>query len=466
MSPGLMVRNLSFAGLVFDQYIMAMLNLAVHALVAVAITILLWVVLASQTLLGIGVLVAGAGVMFLMLRSRFSAIGRESLEIHRVRSLVLQAGIGAIRESKILDREHYFLDKFEQVERRAFGREAHFTFLASLPMLALETVITLSMLGIVAHVMLVSGGGPAGLAAVGLLAAALFRLLPMALRMMSSLQLMNVGKASLETIASEIEMHEPRVRVAEVAPDERLRDWRQIQLVDVGFQYPDGTIALRGITLSIQRGEFIGITGPSGSGKSTLMLILLGLLKPTEGSISVDGCSLEDPTTVRRWQNGIGYVPQGLFLVDGTLAENVAFGTPKPDSARVREVLEIAQLNDYVSSQREGIDAPIGDYGERLSGGQKQRVVIARALYRDPDLIAFDEATSTLDVLSENALTKHVLRYKATKSMIAIAHRLVTIQHCDRIIYLEDGRLHGFGPFDELKQSSSGFGRLATLSNL
>jgi ATP-binding cassette subfamily C protein len=465
-SPGLMVRNLSFAGLVFDQYILSFLNLIVNAVVALAITVLLSFVLPPQTLAGIVVLALGAAGVFLLLRARFGAIGRENEEIYRARSLVLQSGIGAIRESKILNREHYFLDKFEQVESRAFERQGRFTFLASLPVLTLETVIVLAMLAIVGHIIFISGGSASGLATVGVLAAAMFRLLPMTLKMVASLQLMNVGKASLETLAGEIEGHEHRVRVPDVAADERLAGWKQIELENVGFQYPDGTVALRGVNLTIRRGEFVGITGPSGSGKSTLMLILLGLVQPTEGRISVDGRSFADPATVRRWQNGIGYVPQGLFLIDGSLTENVAFGTPNPDPARVTRAVEIAQLADYVRTQAEGIDAPIGDYGERLSGGQKQRVVIARALYRDPDVIAFDEATSTLDVASEKALIDHVLRFKGEKSLLAIAHRLSTIQDCDRIIFLDHGRLEGIDGFEQLKAANPRFSHLASLSNL
>jgi ABC-type multidrug transport system fused ATPase/permease subunit len=466
VAPGIMVRNLSFAGLVFDQYVFSLLNLAVNAIVALAVTVLLSFVLPPQTMLGIGVLAAGAALIFLLLRSRFGAIGRENEEIYRARSLVLQSGIGAIRESKILNREHYFLGKFEQVESRAFDRQAHFTFLASLPILTLETIIVLSMLAIVAHIIFVTGAGAEGLATIGVLAAAMFRLLPMTLRMVGSLQLMNVGKASLETLAAEIAAHESRVRVPDVGAEERLGDWRAIELRNVGFLYPDGTRALHGINLTIRRGEFIGITGPSGSGKSTLMLILLGLAEPTDGTISVDGQPFSDPQVVRRWQNGIGYVPQDLFLVDGSIADNVAFGRPSPDMARVREAVTIAQLDEYVESQPDGLQARVGDYGERLSGGQKQRVVIARALYRDPDVVAFDEATSTLDVVLEKALTDHVLKFRGDKSVLAIAHRLSTIEHCDRIIFLESGELKGFAPFSALKATNENFKTLASQAKL
>lgn len=465
-STGLMIRNLSYAGLVFDQYLLPLLNLMVNGTVAIAIAAMLALALPGQTLFGVGALAAGATGLFFAMRSRIAGIGRESQQLYRARSLVLQAGIGAIRESKVLGREGYFLDKFTQIEHRSFDRQGHYDFLAALPGLGLEMLIVLAMLAIVGQVIFIAGGGPEGLATIGLLAAAMFRLLPMTLRIMTSLQLMNLGKPVLEIVASEILDHEHRVRVPNVRGDQKFRDWRELRLDNVGFTYPDGTRALYGVTLTIRRGEFVGITGPSGSGKSTLMLLLLGLIEPTEGTISLDGRPFSDPAVVRRWQNGIGYVPQGLFLVDGTLAENVAFGTPNPDPARVSEAIRVAQLGEYVAALPGGVHAPVGDYGERLSGGQKQRVVIARALYHDPDLIAFDEATSTLDVMAEKALTDHVLRFKSQKSLLAIAHRLSTIQHCDRIIFLERGTLAGYGPFDQLKQGSDSFRTLASLSNL
>lgn len=465
-SPGTMIRNLSYSGIIFDQYILAVLALIVNGTVATGIAILLAMALPGETLFGVGTLVAGGTAFFFGTRARIAAIGRENDDIYKSRSLVLQAGIGAIRESKILGREGYFLDRFTQIEHRNFDRQGHYNFLASLPGLGLETIIVLAMLAVIANVIFVSGAGPAGLATIGLLTAAMFRLLPMMLRMMVNLQLMNLGKASLEIVAKEIEDCEHRVRVPDVGSGEKFDNWRQLELKNVGFVYPDGTRALQGVTLTIPRGEFVGITGPSGSGKSTLMLLLLGLIEPTDGTISIDGKDFADPAVVRRWQNGIGYVPQGLFLVDGSLAENVAFGSPAPDRSRVTAALIAAQLGEYVDSQAEGIDAPVGDYGDRLSGGQKQRVVIARALYRDPDLIAFDEATSTLDMMSEKALTDHVLRFKATKSLLAIAHRLGTIQHCDRIIFLEKGRLSGFGSFEGLKAENENFRKLASLANL
>lgn len=465
-SPGTMIRNLSFAPIVFDQYLLQVLNLMVNSSVAVGIALLLFFALPWQTLFSVGALAVGATSLFLGTRNRFTAIGKENHEIYRLRSIVLQQAIGAIRESKILGREGYFLQRFGEIEYRSFERQGHYNFLAVLPGLGLETVIIGSMLLIVAHVIFISGAGPTGLAIIGLLAAAMFRMLPMTVRLMSNLQLMNLGKPSLELLAKEIDECEPRVRISTVNSEEKLGDWRVLELRNVGYTYPDGTRALHGVTVDIKRSEFVGITGPSGSGKSTLMLLLLGLTSPTEGTISVDGQPFSNPDTVRRWQNGIGYVPQGLFLVDGSLADNVAFGSPDPDPERVRLALKAAQLGPYVESHEDGVFAQVGDYGERLSGGEKQRVVIARALYRNPDVIAFDEATSTLDAVAARALSDHLQSFKSAKTLFAIAHSLSTIQHCDKILYLEKGTLAGFAPFAELKVQNANFHHLASLANL
>lgn len=465
-SPSEMIRNLSLTGIAFDQYIIALLNVMIYVTVGLAIAGLLFVSLPYETLFSVGTMAVAAIVIFKMTKRHFSAIGEENNELYRLRNVCLNQSIGAIRESKILGKERYFLEGFTSLELRTFDRQGHYNFLASLPGLIMETVIIVSMLAVVVNVVFIVGGGTEGLAIVGLLTAAMFRMLPMVIRTMSNMQLMNLGKPSLELMASEIASCEHRVAESSVEQSERIRDWRCVELRNVGYAYPNGTVALQNVNATICRNEFVGITGPSGSGKSTLMMILLGLVEPTEGEILVDGVPLAGADAVRRWQNGIGYVPQGLFLIDGTIADNVAFGDDKPDLDRVRWAVETAQLGDYLNEQPNGVLEEVGEYGSRLSGGQKQRIVIARALYKNPDLIAFDEATAALDVQAERALTDYLTKFKAEKTMLAIAHRISTIMHCDRIIYLEQGQLAGFASFDELKMCSPGFAKLAALSNL
>jgi ATP-binding cassette, subfamily B, bacterial PglK len=465
-TPSEMIRNLSLANIVFDHYIIALLNVTINMIVVVAISSLLYITLPGETLFAVGVLAVAALTISKLTKKHFSAIGVEGNELYRLRNVLLNQSIAAIRETKILGKERFFLDAFTKVEQRTFSQAGYYNFLASLPGLIMEGVIVVAMLAVVVNVVFIVGGGTAGLALVGLLAAAMFRLLPMVIRSMSNVQIMNFGRPSLELLAGEIAACEIRVQESFIEDGERLRGWKTIELENVGYAYPDGTIALHGVTATIHRTEFVGITGRSGSGKSTLMMLLLGLLEPTEGRILVDGRPLIGADTLRRWQNGIGFVPQGLFLVQGTIADNVAFGAPNPDLARVQWAVETAQLGDYVRLQPHGVLEPVGEHGSKLSGGQKQRVVIARAMYKDPDLIAFDEATAALDVQAERALTDYLAQFKTEKTMLAIAHRISTIRHCDRIMYLEAGKLSGFAAFDQLKTNNPGFAQLAALSNL
>lgn len=465
-SPSEMIRNLSLTGIVYDQYIVAMLNVAINGIVVIGISGLLFVSLPLETLFSVGVMGVACTVIYKLSKKHFSAIGEENNEIYRLRNICLNQSIGAIRESKILGKERYFLDAYTNLEYRTFDRAGHYNFLASLPGLIMETVIIISMLAVVANVVFVLHGGVESLSVVGLLAAAMFRLLPLALRIMSSMQLMHLGKPSLELVASEIAECEPRVQETFVEKDDRISDWKTIELRNVGYTYPNGTVAIHDLNATIERNEFVGITGPSGSGKSTLMMILLGLVQPSEGAVLIDGVPLTDPDFVRRWQNGIGYVPQGLFVIDGSIADNVAFGDSHPDFDKVRAVVVAAQLGDYLDAQPNGVKESVGEYGSLLSGGQKQRIVIARALYRDPSLIAFDEATAALDVKIEKGLTDYLIGYKSQKSMLAIAHRISTIKHCDRILFLENGRLSGYASFDDLKAGCPSFAKLASLSNL
>lgn len=465
-TPSEMIRNLSLTGVVYDQYIIALLNVSINAIVVAGIAGLLFASLPVETLFSVGIMVGACVIIYKTSKKHFSALGEESNELYRLRNVCLNQSIGAIRESKILGKERYFLDAYTSLEFRTFDRQGYYNFLAALPGLIMETVIIVSMLAVVANVVFVVHGGIESLSIVGLLAAAMFRLLPLALRIMTNLQMMHLGKPSLELVASEIAECEPRVQETFVDKGERLTDWKTIELRDVGYVYPNGTVAIQDLNAVIHRNEFIGITGPSGSGKSTLMMILLGLVQPTEGQVLIDGVPLADPNFVRRWQNGIGYVPQGLFLIDGSIADNVAFGDDSPDEAKIRSAVVAAQLGDYLDAQPNGVQESIGEYGSLLSGGQKQRVVIARALYRDPSLIAFDEATAALDVQIERGLTDYLLKYKSHKSILAIAHRISTIKHCDRILFLENGRLAGYAPFEDLKARNTGFAKLASLSNL
>jgi ATP-binding cassette, subfamily B, bacterial PglK len=215
------------------------------------------------------------------------------------------------------------------------------------------------------------------------------------------------------------------------------------------------------IDIDVPRGETLGVVGPTGAGKSTLIDLILGLLDPSSGRITIDGVPL--PEVRAAWQGRIGYVPQVAFLFDDTIRANVALGIPEGavDDRRLAEAVSLAQLDDFVASLPQGLRTIVGERGMRLSGGQRQRVAIARALYHEPELLVFDEATAALDNATERDVTAAIEGLRGKKTIVIIAHRLSTVQRCDSLILLSEGRIVARGAYDELLSSSPDFRALA-----
>jgi ABC-type multidrug transport system fused ATPase/permease subunit len=234
---------------------------------------------------------------------------------------------------------------------------------------------------------------------------------------------------------------------------------------NVHYTYPTGKRgALNGLSLSISACSTVGIVGGTGAGKTTLVDILLGLLTPDEGTVRIDDIVL-DKSSLRAWQSAIGYVPQQIFLGDESIAGNIAFvvSTGDIDRAAVERAARIAELHDFiVNTLPEGYDTQVGERGVRLSGGQRQRLGIARALYRNPDVLILDEATSALDNVTEQQLMRSINGMAGSKTIIMIAHRLTTVEKCDTIFVLEDGRLGAQGTYETLKATSPTFAAMLT----
>jgi ABC-type multidrug transport system fused ATPase/permease subunit len=263
--------------------------------------------------------------------------------------------------------------------------------------------------------------------------------MPSANRLLTALQSVRFAAAVIDLIDKELS-----AGLGERPADkgEPIHFDRDIALRDVSYLYPNAAgPSLRNITFHIGKGESIGLVGTSGAGKSTLVDVLLGLLTPTSGQILVDGKDVQDG--LRNWQDLFGYVPQSIFLTDDTLRRNVAFGLRDEDidDEAVRRALDAAQLTDLVASLPAGMSTLVGERGIRLSGGQRQRIGIARALYHNPPVLVFDEATSALDMETETGIMESISALKGSRTMIIVAHRLSTVENCDRIYRLEDGRI-------------------------
>ncbi|MGV8952318.1 MAG: ABC transporter ATP-binding protein, partial [Cypionkella sp.] len=218
---------------------------------------------------------------------------------------------------------------------------------------------------------------------------------------------------------------------------------KSVRFDNVGFSYEgDNPVVLDGLSLTIEKGTHVGIIGATGSGKSTTIDILMGLLVPSSGRLLVDdvAVSAHDP---RAWQRNVSHVPQSIYLIDGSFAENIALGEPQAviDIDRVRLAARKAQIAEFIEARPEGYSAPIGENGVRLSGGQRQRLGIARALYKEASILVFDEATSALDSETERSVMQAIDNLDRDLTVVLIAHRLTTLQNCDTIIELSDGKV-------------------------
>jgi len=259
----------------------------------------------------------------------------------------------------------------------------------------------------------------------------LYRLMPSVNRIFNAYNQLLFYQNSLHIIHKEF-MYEP-----EELGDEKIEFKDKIELKDIEFSYQKDKPIIKGVNLSIKKGEKVGIIGDSGSGKSTLVDIILGFYKPDGGEIRVDDVRL-DESNIKSWRKKIGYIPQNIYLTDGDVASNVAF-LEEMNEKRVKEVLAQANILDFLEKYHDGIYTKVGENGVKLSGGQKQRIAIARALYADPELLVLDEATSALDNETEEKIMKEIYKIGQDKTVIIIAHRVSTLDGCDRVAKLENG---------------------------
>lgn len=262
---------------------------------------------------------------------------------------------------------------------------------------------------------------------------ALYRLMPSANRILSGYNQIIFNKSALNIVHNDL-MYDP-----ENLFDDPISFEKTIVLDNLDFEYIENKPIIRNLSLNIQKGDKIAFVGESGSGKSTLVDMIIGLYRPKNGKILIDGIELNE-RTIKAWRSKIGYIPQSIYLFDGTVAENITLGT-QADPIKIRKALEQAKILDFLETHHHGIYTSVGDGGVKLSGGQKQRIAIARAIYNDPEILVLDEATSALDNETEASIMNEIYTICENKTLIVIAHRLTTIEKCARSYTLDEGSL-------------------------
>jgi ATP-binding cassette, subfamily B, bacterial PglK len=356
----------------------------------------------------------------------------------------LQQGLGGAKEVKLMGRERDFVAQYafhNLVAARAGGLQ---TVVQQLPRLWLELLAVVGMAILVETMLLQGRELTSVVSTVGLFAAAAFRLMPSINRVLSATQSLRYSLPAVDRVCCELKLATPEIASEKNGGDCPFE--REIDLINITYRYPGASAAaLQNLSLTVKKGESVGLIGSSGSGKSTTVDLVLGLLTPSCGQISVDRRDIQ--TCLRSWQDKIGYVPQSIYLTDDTLRRNIAFGLPSAniDDAAVQRAIKAAQLADFVDSLPMKLETVVGERGVRLSGGQRQRIGVARALYHDPPVLVLDEATSALDFETERGVMEAVSALKGTKTILIIAHRLSTVERCDRLYKIEQGAvvLHG-----------------------
>ena len=415
------------------------LTLVAEIFVLLGISVLLLVVEPVGTLWVAGTLsLAGLGFQALT-RDHLLSWGQARQMHEGLRIQHLQQGLGGVKDARLLGREENFVAQYgrHNTENARLGRNQ--ATLQKFPRIWFELLAVLGLTVLI--LVLISRGQSleALLPTLGLFTAAAFRLLPSLTSVLASVQALRTNLPVIENLHHEFKLLE----IASPAQDNQPVVFQgSISLEEVKFRYPDAdTYALKGVSLSIPRGSNVGFIGTTGSGKSTLVDIVLGLLTPNSGVVRVDGLDIQK--RLRGWQDQIGYVPQSIFLTDDTLRRNVALGLfdEEIDESAVKRAVHSAQLDTFIDELPDGLDTVVGERGVRLSGGQRQRIGIARALYHDPGILVLDEATSALDTVTESQVMAAVNALKNDKTIVIVAHRLSTVEHCERIFRLEKGKI-------------------------
>lgn len=435
------------------------------AKVIVALAIVGFLVAVDPTLALLVTVVLGgayAGI-FLLVRQKLDDYGSRRVEANRERYQSVSEAFGGIKEVKLRGKEGFFINEFDMPSRRYARYQTLNQVINKAPRYILEGVAFGGIILIAVYLIATQDNIRQVIPMLGLYAFAGYRLMPALQRAFKGIAKARFNKAALETIHSDTYEPSPLAQPAKAGTEEKshgpknkleLED--KLIVDDVTFTYPGAhEPAIRRLSLEISARTTVGFIGKTGSGKTTMVDLILGLLRPQEGEIRVDGTPLQGKN-LQDWQHAIGYVPQSIYLADDTIAKNIAFGVPDGaiNYTAMKEAIKSAQIHDFVTEELPaGLQTVVGERGVKLSGGQRQRIGIARALYHRPSVIFFDEATSALDQETEEEVMEAVYALGKERTVIMISHRFSTVERADRIFRLQSGRLVSTGTYESVVQS-------------
>jgi HlyD family secretion protein len=460
---------------VTDSIIQPLVIMNAKVVLSVFISIGIFVYDPLVALSGLLLFVGAYILLYKIVRKRLQANGRNMSKIFTERFRLMNEGFGGIKDVLLLNRRHDFVERFQESGKTfAYARGTN-TAISQVPRYFMELIAFGAMIGLVlVLIKLHEGNLGTVLPILAVYALAAFKLLPALQQIYSCIAQIKGNAAAFEAIKEDLaesfksqsnatKLNGAQQPIAKENMAAHLPLRQQISLNNVTFSYPGKPCpALDGLNMIIPTNSIIGLVGASGSGKSTAIDLLLGLLTPQQGELCIDGIGI-NAENKRAWQNSIGFVPQSIFLSEGTIAENVAFGLSTKDINldQVKKAIQLAHLTEFVEQLPNGLDTKVGERGVQLSGGQRQRIAIARALYNEAAVLVFDEATSALDGITEKIIMEAIHDFNGQKTIIMIAHRLKTVQKCDTIYLMEKGEITAQGTYDELVENNAQFKEMA-----
>lgn len=403
--------------------------------------------------------------IFRFTQKRLTWMGGERVRLQGERFCAGMDVFGSIKETRTLQREKNFLERYWEPTRIFCRLNAEEVVISQSPRLLIETFFIGGIVGFVL-IYLQKGLELTNLVPQLILyTLAAYRLIPAAQQLFANLSSLQANRKILEHLLNDLHLEiDSAFQSKELEVSRPLPFKKSIILNALTFSYQDTSKpALKKVDLEIFKEQMVAVCGPTGSGKTTLVDVIMGLLPPDSGQLLVDGKALLSKD-IRGWQANFGYIPQQIFMLDASIYENVAFGLTGEEINldRVHEVAKLACIHEFISAELpEGYDTSVGDRGIRLSGGQRQRIGIARALYHDPEVLVMDEATSALDNETEHYVMEAIQNVAKTRTVVLIAHRLSTVRAADKIFYLDQGQIKGEGDYETLVRDCPGFSQLA-----
>jgi ATP-binding cassette subfamily C protein len=436
----------------------------------VAISIVIFLVFVNPFVaISITIIIGGSYMgIYIYVRGWLDDIGERRVEAQTERYRFVNEALGGVKEVKIRGKEKKILDQYDIPSKKYAKNQVYYRVIRKAPRYILEAIAFGGIILIAVYLILVQEGIREVIPMLGLYAFAGYRLMPALQQAFKGIASARFNIAALETLSRDMQTESALVHTSVNGTPEKERKRMplndQLVLDSVYFTYPGAEEpAIENLSLEVPACTTVGFVGKTGSGKTTTIDIILGLLRPQRGSITVDDTRLREGN-LREWQKNIGYVPQQIYLVDDTVARNIAFGVPENeiDMEAVRDAARRAHIYDFIVSDLPNRwETMVGEQGVKLSGGQRQRIGIARALYHQPSVLVFDEATSALDQATEASVMEAIYELEDNHTIVMIAHRLSTVKRADRVVMLEEGRKVGEGSYEELADEHPKFQSMA-----